>query len=540
VSPEVVRCHFGRRAYVYVVGDLTTDLAEYAVEVRQTHISWVFMTPDEVYKVKKPVNLGFLDFSDQSKRRTACAAELALNSELSPDVYLGLVPVTRGTDDVHRFDGPGEVVDWAVHMRRLPDRDRLDKRLARGAIGDWDLTEIAREVAGFHEGAQVDAETGRFGDPETIRVNVVENFAQTEETVLSHVSRDDANAIEAWQLAFLDEREALFQSRIDSGRVRDGHGDLRLEQTYIDDEGDVRILDRIEFNERFRFGDVCSDVAFLSMDLSFRGRVDLAERFLALYARESNDYDLFPLVDFYESYRAYVRAKLASMAAADPEIDDATRERAAFEARRYYLLALTAPREAIIAPRVVAVGGVIASGKSTVADRLSALIGAPVVETDRTRKFMVGARPTDQLHEGSWSGAYDPAFTEDVYDEVYRRAGQVLASGRPVILDASFRSPSMRARAARLAEAHGVPFEHVECICDRETCLARLSERAKHESVSDGRVEIFDDFVARYQSPKPEEVASFSGHLRLQTGHCLQEVTATLEQHFPTWDGLNG
>jgi aminoglycoside phosphotransferase family enzyme/predicted kinase len=518
---------------------LAADLGEGADEVRQTHISWVFLTGDEVFKVKKPVDFGFLDFSDLAHRRTACEAEVTLNRELSPDVYLGLVPVTLGNDGVHRLDGDGEIVDWAVHMRRLPDADRLDQRLARGALDDAGIAQLAVEIARFHEHARADETTGRFGDTEVIRKNVVENFAQTQDTVLSHVTRAEAEEIESWQLGFLDRRGDLFAERVKNGRVRDGHGDLRLEQIYLDEAGKVRILDRIEFNERFRFGDVCSDVAFLSMDLAFRGRVDLAERFLALYARDSNDFDLFPLVDFYESYRAYVRAKIASMTAADEGVDAATRERVADEARRYYLLALAVEHEAIIPPRVVAVGGIIASGKSTIADRLSAMLGAPVVETDRTRKHMLGARPTEKVHEGSWSGAYDPAFTEQVYDEVYRRAAQVLASGRPVILDASFRSPEMRARAHRLAMEHGVPFEHVECVCDRETCLARLAERAKHESVSDGRVEIFDDFVAKYRSPDDEERTSFAGHVRLDTTKPLEESLETLREHFPTWDGLN-
>jgi hypothetical protein len=187
----------------------------------------------------------------------------------------------------------------------------------------------------------------------------------------------------------------------------------------------------------------------------------------------------------------------------------------------------------------VAVGGIIASGKSTIADRLSAMLGAPVVETDRTRKHMLGARPTEKVYDGSWSGAYAPAFTKEVYDEMYRRAGRVLDSGRSVILDASFRSAEMRDRAARLAAAHGVPFEHVECLCDRETCLARLAERAKHESVSDGRAEIFDDFVARYQSPDADERAHFDGYVRLDTTGTLEASLGVLAAHFPTWDGLN-
>jgi predicted kinase len=274
------------------------------------------------------------------------------------------------------------------------------------------------------------------------------------------------------------------------------------------------------------------------MDLAHRGRVDLAERFLALYARESNDFDLYPLVDFYESYRAYVRAKVSTMLAADAGAALPVRERAKRAARRYFLLALAAPRKPVLPPRVIAVGGVIATGKSTVADRLSSVIGAPVVETDRTRKHMLGARPTEKLYEGTWSGAYDPAFTEEVYDEVYRRASRVLASGRTVILDASFRSPSMRARARSLAAEHRVPFVFVECVAPRDACLARLAERAKGESVSDGRAEIFDAFVARFEPVTRNELTP-GEHVVLDTSGPLDRTLAELADTLPTWEGLN-
>jgi aminoglycoside phosphotransferase family enzyme/predicted kinase len=489
-----------------------------------------------VHKVKKPVDFGFLDFTTLELRRQACEAEVALNRRLAPDVYLGVVPVTRTEHGPHTYGGQGEVVDYAVHMRRMPDAGRLDVLLAAGGLTDAHLEELATTLAAFHREARADDETARFGTPELVGVNVQENFAQTLDSRHAHLTDEEAYEIEQWQRGYLVSCADRFAARVASGHVRDGHGDLRLEQIYVAPDGALRILDCIEFNERFRFADVAADVAFFSMDLAFRGRVDLAERFLALYSREASDHDLYAVVDFYESYRAYVRAKIAAMLAGDESAPMPDRERAAAEARRYFMLALAAERRPLIPPSVIAVGGLIASGKSTTSDELSRTIGAPVVDSDRTRKHMVGARFTDKLYDGSWAGAYDPAFTEEVYDEVYRRAGVVLESGRPVVLDASFRSVSMRARAKALAEAHGVPFRFVECVAPAEVCKARLVERAKSASVSDGRLEIFDDFAKRWEPPA--ELGA-EEHVRLVTSGDIEQTLRALTDRLPSWpDGL--
>lgn len=352
------------------VTSLRDDLAKELGEPRETHISWVFLTGDAVYKVKKPVELGFLDFSTLTAREEACRAEVELNRRLAPDVYHGVVPITR-EGKTHRVGGDGEVVDWAVHMRRLRDDDRADVLVTRGELSIEHVDRIATTLAEFHAKCRADEETAAFGAPDVVSRNVREAFSATEaaHTLLTPAEADE---LEGWQLGFLESRRSLFEERAAKGRVRDGHGDVRLEHVYL--EGPrrdvIRIIDGIEFNERFRYADVCADLAFLSMDLAWHGRVDLAERALAKYAQVSNDFDLYLLVDFYESYRAYVRAKIASLVAADPSVSSAARQRQREQARRYFKLALAVERPPLIGPMVVAVGGVIASGKSTVADRL--------------------------------------------------------------------------------------------------------------------------------------------------------------------------
>ena len=498
------------------------------VLLEETHISSVFLIGDAAFKVKKPVNLGFLDFRTLEARRAACEAEVLLNGRLAPSVYRGVVPIRTQPDGHRAIGGSGPIVDYAVHMRRLPDARRADQLLVRGELTPERVEAVAKRVAAFHATCSRDAGWGR---PEVIEANLIENFEQTRESIRRSLRVEEAEEAVGWQTEFVRNRRDLFAARMAAGRIRDGHGDLRLEHVYFEANA-ITILDCIEFNERFRIADVCADVAFLSMDLAAHGRVDLAERFLAAYARESNDYDLYGVVDFYESYRAFVRGKIAGMNAANASLRETMRERASHEARRMYLLALSADRRSLISPSVVAVGGIIASGKSTVASAVGAAMSAPVIDADRTRKSMLGVDATRAIHDASWTGAYDPTFTDRVYEEVLRRAGVVLASGRPVVLDASFRSPAMREGARELARRFAVPFRFIECHADIARCRARLLEREGKDNVSDGRLSIFDDFCARFE---PITELDSREHLVIDTVRPLEENLAALRESLDTW-----
>ncbi len=494
-----------------------------------THLSRVIVNERDVLKRKRPVELGFVDFRTIEARKAACDAEVTLNRRLAADVYYGVVPVIEN----------GELVDWAVHMRRVPQETRADELLARGVLDRTKLDLVATTLADFHAAARSDAEVARFGSIDAVRFNMEENFEQTRTTIGDYLSAREARELASWQREILRERATLVAHRAACGRVRDGHGDLRLEHVYFEPAiARPTIIDCIEFADRFRFADVCADVAFLSMDLAAHGRVDLAEHFLARYARATNDYDLYDLVDFYESYRAMVRGKVAAILARDPNAPDDTRAEAAREARRSFALALAADRRSLLRPSVVAIGGLIASGKSTTAEMLARETSAPIASADRTRKSMLGKVPTDRVDDGAWSGAYDPNFTESVYAEVLRRADVVLRSGRPVVIDASFRSPAMRASARALAQRHGVPFHFVECRAPRDVCLARLVRRATETHVSDGRVAIFDAFASKWEAAReisPDELVI------LDTTRSEIEQLAVLRSHIDVWPiGLAG
>jgi predicted kinase len=414
-------------------------------------------------------------------------------------------------------------------MRRLTAERRADQLLQSGLLQPSHIDDLALHIALFHAGASCDREISRHGDVQTIRRNVKENFDQTRGLISDYLNEEQVQEIEAWQLDTLSDEER-FAARLSENRVRDGHGDLRLEHVYFGADESITIIDCIEFNERFRYADVCADVAFLSMDLAWHGRVDLAERFLARYARESNDFGLYSVVNFYESYRAFVRGKVASLLANDEAASPSTRARARGEARQYFMLALAHERPPLVPPLVVVVGGMIASGKSKVATAIGTILSAPVLSSDRTRKHLQGRDPTASMQGKAWSGAYSPQATQLVYAELLRLADVVVCSGRPVVLDASFRTAAMRESARHLAEKQGVPFLFIECNAPRDLMIERLMERealAGHES--DARANLLDEFEGRFE--RVGELPS-SEHIQMDTARPWDENRKLLESIF--------
>lgn len=513
------------------MGTLKQDLLAQNMELRETHISNVFLSESTVFKVKKPVQLGFLDFTSLEARKRYCEAEVQLNRRLADGVYRGVRAITRDAQGVHQIaaahaaDGGAEIVDYAVEMVRLRDDDAADVRLRDGRLTRADLVRVAERLAAFHEAARCDEQTAQFGERDVIAQNVAENFEQTRDSAPEFLSAEGIAATERWQREFLEREQALFAARVEARRIRDGHGDLRLEHCYLADDGTVQIIDCIEFNERFRYGDVCADVAFLAMDLSWHERPDLSEHFLASYARATGDYDLYAVVDFYESYRAYVRGKVASLLAADDSADESARERARATARKYYQLAEACSCEPLDKPRLYAVGGIIASGKSTLASQLAELINVPVLETDRTRKQLAGLDPHTPWRDAAFSGHYSPEQTSAVYQELLRRAEVILRSGRSAIIDASFRERAQREAARARAAALGCEFVFVECVAPLEVCRERLAKRAQGASTSDGRAELLDDFVRSYE---PVTELPAAEHTRIDSSAAAAQVRAQL------------
>ena len=499
----------------------------------ETHASWVFLGAEFVFKFKKPVDFGFLDFSTLEKRKAACEAELRLNARLSPDVYLGLVEVrstdgevfvrapapdavsTRGSDD--------RLMDYGIKMRRLDDALRSDSLLEKGDLSLSRVDALAQVLADFHDGCETSERIAAFGTLEAISRNVEENFAQARPFIGDHVPLATVDEIEAGQRGFLKKSAALLLERVKHGFIRDGHGDLRLDHIYFEESG-IRIIDCIEFNERFRFADTCADLAFLVMDLRHKGRNDLAERLLAHYARLTRDYQLYAAVDFYESYRAYVRGKVATFRL-QQESDLGKRSRLSQTASEYFEHAARALRPPLARPRLICVGGLIASGKSTVAARLSESTCTVVIDSDRTRKHLAGLAPEEPSRDEAFSGTYTPEFTRRVYDRLIESARMVLASGRSVIAEATFGKRDERCRFAHLAETLGIEMAFIECRVADAVARERLVRRSQKKSVSDGRSEIYDAIKRAFE---PIEADEFVCLLVLDTESSEDEQDVTL------------
>ena len=312
------------------------------VQLVQTHISYVLIAGDFVYKFKKPMDFGFLDFSTLEKRAHYCLQEITLNRRLCPETYLERVAVTLGSGGF-LLDGGGEIVEYGVKMRRLREERMMGRVLAAGALTDTHLDQIVDTLVPFYESAEVNDEIRSYGRAEAVAVNVVENFEQTESFVDGPaLRREQFDGIRAYALEVL-KHEDRFNKRIADERIRDCHGDLYSANICLDDK--VYIFDCIEFNDRFRYSDVAGDIGFLAMDLDLHGLDNLADHFVARYVERSGDQGLLDLIAFYKCYRAYVRGKINLFTAADPGVDPETATGCTEQAKRYFQLAERYARE---------------------------------------------------------------------------------------------------------------------------------------------------------------------------------------------------
>ena len=325
--PEMVQALLDPKAYP----DTT-----HRVELVQTQMSFVFLTDDYVYKVKKPVNLGYLDYTTLEKRQFYCQREVELNRRLCPEVYLGVVTVTEGKGNIF-IEGQGEVVEYAVKMRRLPQEAMMDVRLAQNRVSTPMVISVAQKLAEFHQKAETNAHISTFGSRDTITQNTEENFTQTKKYIGNTISREQYRHIKAYTDSFISQNAPLFIKRLADGRIRDCHGDLHA--AHICFTSGICIYDCIEFNDRFRYCDVASEVAFLAMDLDNYGRADLSHSFVNAYVAQSQDSELLKLLSFYKCYRAYVRGKVESFQLDDPHISEGEKARVKTRAQRYFELA---------------------------------------------------------------------------------------------------------------------------------------------------------------------------------------------------------
>jgi aminoglycoside phosphotransferase family enzyme/predicted kinase len=459
-----------------------------AVRVCQTHISVVFLTDDHAYKIKKPVNLGFLDFSTLEKRRFYCDEEVRLNRRLAPQVYLGVVPVTR-TETGLAFEGSGTAVEWAVKMERLPEEATLLERLGHGDIGPDVIESLARKVAAFHAAAERGDHIAGFGRFEVVAGNARENFEQSANQVGTTLSPAVYARLRSATEATLARLRPLIESRAARGVPRDTHGDLHLDHVYLFPEkappADLVIVDCIEFNERFRYADPVADMAFLVMDLRFHGWRELAESFAAAYFQASGDAEGRELPPFYTAYRAAVRGKVEGFELMEKEVPEAERSAALVRARAHWLLALGELEEPERRPGLVLVGGLPGAGKSTLARSLAERAYFRVIRTDLVRKELAGMAVQESVTTKFGEGIYTPSWTERTYAECLRRVESALFEGQRVLVDANFGKEAWRRAFLETAARLGVPGLFLHCRADPETTRRRLHGRRGDASDAD-------------------------------------------------------
>ncbi|MCX7892612.1 MAG: AAA family ATPase [Burkholderiales bacterium] len=423
------------------------------VELVETHISWVLLAGGYAYKLKKPLDLGFLDFSTLAKRRAACEEEVRLNRRLAPELYLDVVAVTGSPDDP-AMGGTGLAVEYAVRMRRFDRALELDRLLARGELPDERIDELAALVARFHAAVPAAPPDGPYGTPGAVYAAAAANFEHL--AALEHDAATAARiaALARWTEAAHSRLAPVMRERLAGGFVRECHGDLHLANMVLH-EGRVVVFDCIEFNPALRWTDVAAEIAFTVMDLRRRGRPDLAQRFLNGYLDASGDYAGLRLLPYYLVYRAMVRAKVAAIRASQ-ETDAAARERDAADVRAHLALAesFAAERQ----PALVITCGASGSGKSFVAGRLAATGDWIRIRSDVERKRLAGLDAAARTGSGVGAGLYTPDMTERTYARLAALARTVVAAGYPALVDATFLERTRREAFRALAGGLGVPF----------------------------------------------------------------------------------
>ena len=471
------------------------------IELIQTHISWVIIADQLVYKIKKPVDFGFIDYSSLEKRHHLCQEEVRLNRRLSREIYLGVVPIMK-RDDGFFFAGSGQLVEYAVAMKRLPESRMMHNLLAGRELQPFHLERLAEMLADFYRRAAV-IDDGSFGTLETVSFNIRENFEQTEKYLGRTLSVVDYQRIMAFSEQFIRGHEDLFARRVAAGMIKECHGDLHMEHIcFVDDH--IDIYDCIEFNKRFRLIDVAADVAFLAMDLDYHNRYDLAAFFLRRFAAHFSDQEGKILLPFYKCYRAYVRGKVSSFLLDDSSLTEAEKELATQEAGRHFRLsALYTYR---LPASLILVSGISGSGKSYLAGGLAAMSGFSCLRSDRMRKELQGMKASEHRPDDFESGLYSPEMTQNTYRELALQADKKLAAGEGVIIDATCLKSWQRQLFYDLAAKRQLPVYVVSCEASWEVIEQRLRQRQKEaDNISDADLRIARQQAKSRELPSSDE-----------------------------------
>jgi uncharacterized protein len=462
------------------------------VELRETHISRVFIAGDFVYKTKKAVHFSFIEAAALARRFELCRAELILNARLARGIYLAVVPILHSSDG-YALGGPCEhpvagAVEYAVKMRRLDDDAMLERRVVSGRLEPSAIRAIAKRLAEFHASAARD-KSWQYGSAAAVWRLVIGNLAECESFIGAGLERGVFDELDKFCRGAVTAQWELINARARGGKVCDGHGDLRAEHVSLEG-GRIDVIDCVEFNESLRYGDVALDAAFLAMDLDRLGARPLSREFVRAYIDVSRDDDLASVLPLYKCHRAIVRAKVASIAAGARGASSDEIEKARAKARKFFALALEYAQSA--ARALIVICGRSGTGKSTLARVVRERTGFIAINSDRVRKQHAGLAPEAVAHEAYGRGIYSESSTRATYDTMLAEAERELSQNRGVILDATYKDRAERRNVLELARRLAVPLLFVECRADEAEVLRRLRARASDpKRVSDADAAVY-------------------------------------------------
>ncbi len=476
--PEWIRALMQPAAYPHPVAEM---------RLIETHISWVLLTGEFAYKIKKPVDLGFLDFSSLEARKFYCEEELRLNCRTAPEVYLAVVPI--GERGGRLCFGAEPALEYAVQMRQFPDRDRLDHRLNDGRVSAQDMRQAARMLAGFHARLPPCQELEPAAAGRMARQPALNNLEHLHDSHPGEASRRVLAKVERWTREQAEALMPVFAARAAAGHVRECHGDLHLANLVAIADGVVP-FDGIEFSPELRWIDTASDIAFLVMDLMAHERTDLAYVLLNGWLEETGDYDALEVLRFYLVYRCMVRVKVASILV--EQLHEGADGEHAFDARRYLALA-EALSDAPGRPGLVLMHGVSGTGKTWVSERLLASLPAVRLRSDRERKRLFGVTADEHRPSAPSAGIYSAGASEKTYETLVRHSATGLRAGFHMLVDATFLRRAQRLRFERLADEFGAGWVILDCSAPEATLRARVRQRLEDGAdLSDAGLEVLD------------------------------------------------
>lgn len=487
-------------------------------QVIETHISWVLLTGPYVYKIKKPMNFGFLDFTTLDAREHFCQQELKLNQRLTENLYLEVLPIT-GSAEVPQLGGIGDAIEYALKIRQFPQEGLLSTLQVKGELTTSHIDEMARQIAEFHQQTPCVPAENPLGSPESAMAPVTQNFEQILPFLSEKADLLQLHALEAWANASYERLKPLMDQRKADGFIRECHGDIHLGNITLID-GRVVIFDCIEFNEPFRMTDVYADIGFLAMDLEDRGLKSLSRRLISQYLEHTGDYAGLELLNFYKAYRALVRAKVALFSLSA----DADHVQRATTLRQYRNYANLAESYSAIPSNFLAIThGVSAVGKSHVAMRLVEALGAIRLRSDVERKRQF-ADSRD---------LYGEETSTATYKRLNDLAAIVLRAGLPVVIDATYLKLEQRHATAQVAEASGAPFLILDCAAPKAVIQGWLAQRqAQNDDPSDATMEVIEAQLAKREALTADETLR-SRHVETNISSDLDKLVDDIRQYLP-------